>query len=91
MAGSLTTSFCMKSVWDAGYLSTYYSKGWTTRVRFPIGAGKGFILFATASRQVLGLTHPPIQWTLGAPSPWVKRPGREAAQSPPSTAEVKNA
>jgi hypothetical protein len=32
----------------------------------------------------------PIQWVPGALSLGVKRPGREADQSPPSSAEVKN-
>jgi hypothetical protein len=33
----------------------------------------------------------PIQWVPGTLSLGVKRPGREADQSPPSSAEVKNA
>jgi hypothetical protein len=40
---------------------------------------------------VLGLTQPPIRWVPGALSLGVKRPGREADHSPPSSAEVKNA
>jgi hypothetical protein len=39
----------------------------------------------------LGPTGPPIQWVLGILFLEVKRPGREADHSPPSTAEVKNA
>jgi hypothetical protein len=34
-------------------------------------------------------TQPPIQWEPGALSLGVKRPGREADHSPPSSAEVK--
>jgi hypothetical protein len=34
-------------------------------------------------------TKPPIQWVAGALSPEVKRPGREADHSPPSSAQVK--
>jgi hypothetical protein len=34
-------------------------------------------------------TQPPIQWSSGALSLRVKRPGREADHSPPSSAEVK--
>jgi hypothetical protein len=34
-------------------------------------------------------TQPPIQWVPGALSLRVKRPGREADHSPPTTAEVK--
>jgi len=37
-----------------------------------------------------GPTRPPIQWVLGVLSLGVKRPGREADHSPPSSAEVKN-
>jgi hypothetical protein len=37
----------------------------------------------------LGPTQPPIQWVWGALSLGVKRPGREADHSPPSSAEVK--
>jgi len=36
-----------------------------------------------------GPTQPPIQWTSGAPSLEVKRPGRATDHSPPSSAEVK--
>jgi len=47
--------------------------------------------FATASRPVLGSTQPIIQWVLGAVIPRVKRLGREADHSHPSSSEVKNA
>jgi hypothetical protein len=53
------------------------------------GRVKNF-LFSTSSRPVPGSTQPPIQWVPGALSPGVKRPGREADHSPPTTAEVKN-
>jgi hypothetical protein len=49
----------------------------------------GIFLFTTASRTVLEPTQPPIQWVSGAVSLGVKRPGREADHSPPSSAEVK--
>jgi hypothetical protein len=45
--------------------------------------------FDTASRPALGPTQPPIQSVSGALSLRVKRPGREADNSPPSRAEVK--
>jgi hypothetical protein len=38
---------------------------------------------------ILGSTQPPIQWVPGALSLGVKRAGREADHSPPSSAEVK--
>jgi hypothetical protein len=44
----------------------------------------------TASRPSLGPTHPHIQRVLGTLSSGVKRPGREADQSPRFSAEVKN-
>jgi hypothetical protein len=48
-------------------------------------------LFTTVSRPALGPTQPLIQWVPGVLSLGVKRPVREAAHSPPSGAEVKNA
>jgi hypothetical protein len=48
-------------------------------------------LFTTVSRPALGPTQSPIQWVPGALSLGVKRPGREADHSPPSSAEVNNA
>jgi hypothetical protein len=51
--------------------------------------GLGIFLFTTASRTALGPTHPLMQWVPGALSLGVKRPGREADHSPPSSAEVK--
>jgi hypothetical protein len=51
--------------------------------------GMGIFLFTTASRTALEPTQPPIQWVPGAVSLRVKRPGREAKHSPPSSVEVK--
>jgi hypothetical protein len=48
----------------------------------------GIFLFTTASRTALGPTHPPVQWVPGTLSLAVKRPGREADHSPPSSTEV---
>jgi hypothetical protein len=53
------------------------------------GRGLGIFLFTTASRTVLGPTQPLIQWVPGALSLGVKRQGREADHSLPSSAEVK--
>jgi len=50
-----------------------------------------FFLLTTASRSFLRPTQPLIQWMPGVLSPRVKRSGREADHSPPSSAEVKNA
>jgi hypothetical protein len=51
--------------------------------------GLWIFLFTTASRTALGPTQPPIQRVPGALSLGVKRPGREADNSPPSSVEVK--
>jgi hypothetical protein len=51
--------------------------------------GLRIFLFTMVSRTALGPTQPPIQWVPGAVSLGVKRPGREADHSPPSSAEVK--
>jgi hypothetical protein len=64
--------------------------GWTIGVLgFDSQRGLGIFLVTTASRTVLGPTHPPIQWVPGALSVGVRRPGREADHSPPSSAEIK--
>jgi hypothetical protein len=60
--------------------------GWTARVRFP--AVKDFY-FSTASRLTLGPTQSPTQRVPGTLSPGVKRHGRLANHSPPSSTEVK--
>jgi 5-methylcytosine-specific restriction endonuclease McrA len=65
-------------------------RGWTIGVLgLDSRRGLGIFLFTTSSRTALGPTQPPIQWVPGALSLGVKRPGREADHSPPSSAEVK--
>jgi hypothetical protein len=56
---------------------------------FDFRRGLGNFLLTTAYRTALGPTQPPIQRVSAALSFGVKRPGREADHSPPSTAEVK--
>jgi hypothetical protein len=51
----------------------------------------GIFLFTTASGQALRPTQPPKRLVPGALSLGLKRPGREADHSPPSSAKVNNA
>jgi hypothetical protein len=84
--------FCSKEVEDIYKTHTMSSFGialgyWLddrgSRVRFQAGAG--IFLLTTAARTTLGSTQAPT----GAPSLGVERPGHEADQTPPSSAEVK--
>jgi hypothetical protein len=61
------------------------------RSGFESQQGLKIFLFATSSRPALGPTQPPIQGVPGALSMGVRRLGREADHSSPSSAEVKNA
>jgi len=55
-----------------------------------LSRGRDFFLL-TASRPALGPTQTPIIGVVGALSPRVKQPGREANHSSPSSAENSNA
>jgi hypothetical protein len=59
--------------------------------RFESRTGLGNFVFTTSSRPALGPTQPPIQWVPEALSLRVKLMGREADNSPPSSAKVKKA
>jgi hypothetical protein len=54
-----------------------------------LGRVKNFLFSSTSSRPALRPTQPHFHWVLGALSLGVKRPGREADHSPPTSAEVK--
>jgi hypothetical protein len=53
------------------------------------GGGDWEFFLQHRAQNGLGSTQPPIQWVPGALSLGVKRKGREADHSPPSSAEVK--
>jgi hypothetical protein len=53
--------------------------------RVPVGSR----IFSTSSGPAMGPTQPPIQWVPGALSLGVKRQGREADHSPPTSVEVR--
>jgi hypothetical protein len=54
------------------------------------GRGVGVRVLFTSSKLALGSTQPPIQWLSGLFPRGLKRTGREADHSPPTSAEVKN-
>jgi hypothetical protein len=85
----LSSSSSSSSLQEPGYLSGI-ALGYGLDDRgFESQQGLEIFLFTTAARTALGPTQPPIQWVLsGAVSLGVKRPGREADHSPPSSAEV---
>jgi hypothetical protein len=58
-------------------------------VGFRLPVESRIFLFSTSSSPALGPTQPPIQWVQGALSSRVKRQGREADHSPPTSAGVK--
>jgi hypothetical protein len=58
-----------------------------SRIQFSAGAGTFSLQYRVQNGS--GPTQPPIQWVPGAVSVGVKRPGREADHSPPSSADVK--
>jgi hypothetical protein len=71
---------------SVGIALGYGLDGRGSRVRFLAGAGN----FSLHHRvPALGPTQPPIQWVPRALSLGVKRPGREADHSPPSSGDVK--
>jgi hypothetical protein len=55
------------------------------------GGGWEYLSLPPRPDWLRGPTQAPIQWVPGAVSLAVKRPGREADHSPPSSADVKNA
>jgi hypothetical protein len=67
---------------DQWFSKTFHKCSWNLTVFF--------IFFSVESRQALGPTHPPIQWSLAPPSLGVKRPGRWADCSLTYSTEVKN-
>jgi hypothetical protein len=71
----------------SGIVLGYVLEDWVFESR----QGLGISLFSTQSRPALGPTQPPIQWVPGDPSLGVKRSGREANHTLPSSAEVNNA
>jgi hypothetical protein len=69
--------------------SDWLGAGWLRDQSSIPGRGKIF-LPSIRFRPILGPTQPPIQWVSETLSPRVKRPGREADHSPPTSAKIKN-
>jgi hypothetical protein len=69
---------------------SFLTTGWTIGLSgFEFRRGLGIFHFDIASRPALGPTQSPIKWVAGVLSLGVKRPGREADHSIPSSAEVR--
>jgi hypothetical protein len=64
--------------------------GYELEKELSLPEGARVFLYFTASRPVLGLTQPPIQWVPGILSPGIKRLKHEAKYSPLSNDEVNN-
>jgi hypothetical protein len=64
-----------------------YSSDW---LRTELGSIPGMARFFSYPQRPDLPWDPIIQWIRWSLSPWVKRPGRERDQSPPSSADVKN-
>jgi hypothetical protein len=79
------TDACNSSV---GIVLGHRLDDWGSRVRFPVGAGN----FSLHHRVQNGSGAHPASYPMGTEAhiPGVKRPDREAHQSIPSSAEVKN-
>jgi hypothetical protein len=72
-------------------LNHLFATGWTIGVLgFDSRQRLGIFLFTTVSRTALEPIQLPIQWVPVALSLGVKRLGREADHSTPSSAEIKN-
>jgi hypothetical protein len=75
------------SLHQPGELSRYSDGLRTRRQGFNSRQRLDIFLYFTVSRPLLG---PPINWVPVVLFPEVKRPGREADTSSPSSAEIKN-
>jgi hypothetical protein len=88
----ITLTFLKIMILNCASVASY--SGWTTgRSRFdPQQRRKDFFFHqASVSRPALGPTQPTVQWVPGVLSPGGKaRPGRDADNPRPSSAEVEN-
>jgi hypothetical protein len=67
------------------------TRGWTAQESgLDSRQGQEIFRLSITSRPVRGHTQPPAQWEPRALSPGVKRKGRQADNSLPSSVEVKN-
>jgi hypothetical protein len=83
---------CVRNTaWSRGSSVSIATRLRARRPRIDFRHGQGIFLFATAFGPTLGPTQPSIQQIQEVPSPGVKRLGREADHSLPSSIEVKNA
>jgi hypothetical protein len=85
---SIYKLFIHYTVKHRAMIAQWYTSWMIGFLGFDSRRGLGIFLFITAYRPALEPTQPPIQCVLGALSLGVKRLGREADHSPPSSAEI---
>jgi hypothetical protein len=83
-----TPCLCFRSLDSVVGIATSYGVD-DQGVGVRVTVGSRIFLFSKSSIPALRPTQPPIQWVPGVLSLGVKRPGREADHSPPTSAEVK--
>jgi hypothetical protein len=78
-------------MWESGQSSRYrdWLRDERPRVQSSSPGKIEIVLSSISSKPNMGPTQPPIQWVPVALSPGVKRLGRVAGHSPPSSVEVK--
>jgi hypothetical protein len=79
---AMTSSFDTLGISYVGIATGYWLDDGKVGVRVPVGSR----IFSASSRPDLGSTQPPKQWVKGSLSPGVKRQGREADHSTPTSA-----
>jgi hypothetical protein len=79
-----------QSVFITTFPSWYSDELWAELTRFDSRQGQDRFLYSAVSKPALGPSQPSVWWVPATLSLEIKRSGREADHSPPSSSEVKN-